>query len=329
MKYFSNWKRLEFKDCWESKSEKLNIFDLCDLHEAIYGEYIFDCHINNAEYAPKTSFVTNSAYVIVETDSPVINILFSLSSNNFVTFSTTGVSTKSGLSFMYSPYESDLWFPLDATIERINNGFCSFEMKMYQLCDGLGFPYRFMVYFPIFSSLDGFIIGIDNLSTLKPMREIKSKIVFIGGENTIGMGATTASFSIPNIVSRLANLEPIVLQIPTQSIETNIMNIESKGKNELTKYVIEYDKEVFEKGTELLIKTIRHLSVSKPKAKFVLWGWLEYLNYNEIFIQMSHLDNVKIIGIDEFEMTDFTFNANRIINDSGNVIIAKKICSLI
>lgn len=333
MIYYKNWKRLKFEGCPVSDRTKLTIYDLSDIKEAVYGEYKLDRDIMNVvcalNHTPKKKFIKNSAFVMFATDSPVICLRFSTIQNNVETFLTTGVSAKFGLSFMYSPHGSDLWFPLDATIMRINNGVCYFDMSMYYGCGDFGYPYRFVAYFPIFAKLEGLVIGIDHMSSLNPVTEFKSNVAFVGSKNTIGVGATVASLSIPNIVSRLSNVEPLVFYTASQNLKNELMSIDSDEKNQLSVYVIEYGKEVFENGVDLFIDTIRDLIISKPAAEFILWGWSDYLNYREIIDKkIGRLNNLKIIEIDESQISDFIFNCDRIINDSGNVIIAKKICSL-
>ena len=238
-----------------------------------------------------------------------------------------GVTAREGLHVMYRITGTTQWLNVDAYTSR--NSPITVNMKYLAQA---GKTYEILIYGPVLSDIDLLKIEIEDESEITVLdNSISKDIVFLGGIHSLGIGCTASGVMFSNILARRFDKH-------FQNISFNDINhlkaIHEKI-NELDKYdtiILELDyarqdSAVFDKYAK---KVIRRLN-SKCN-KLICWYAVpksgeKYSKLTE-FGQKNSKRNVSILDMSfiyDEEYSEMCTHSGNFINDTGNIMIYKKL----
>jgi len=278
-------------------------------------------------YASKNLAASGGTSVMFETDSPTLLILCKMEEDFSVNNQNIGVAARRGFSVMVRP-EKQEWGNLDCYGMR--NRFESFFIRTSEYND-IKNNYTVAINMPIFNTVLEFIVGVEKKSVIKTVDiSRKSPIAFLGTSATFGVGVTSPSFVISNIIMREKQRECfnfginevyyyyqfLVDQIQKLKCKTIVLEIANKNCeiNKLTERLPQFlDKLVYCKNLILW-----HSPYFEPNDK-IRQEIKKAVEKGAIYLHNKQSDT----------MLEYSTISANYINDYGNYLLAKELLPLI
>ncbi|MBE6485724.1 MAG: hypothetical protein E7Z85_02640 [Methanosphaera stadtmanae] len=226
------------------------------------------------------------------------------------------------------------WYNVEAYTERYDT-----TVFMHHLVKP-GEEYEVMIYGPILSKISQLEIEHPEGTFAEEIKESpKSKILVAGGTMSFGIGCTTSAMLFSSILSRKFNASVDHLTFNNSNYLTDINNYykENNEKNEYDIGILELD---YSNQKDELVDTYLKNVITMMKShckKLICWYSLPpYRSYkkNKINTILNEIPSENIIFQDisylfDKENVDICSYSGNFINDSGNMLIYKKLEEII
>ena len=283
---------------------------------------------------------SNSVNIGFISNSPNIEIKYTIVDRRMGEYAHTGITVQYGVSYVYRIIGEEIWHNLDCYCGRESDGLISIAMNRYVPQDKF---YEIRVYGPVFSYLSDFVISIDEAYEISPVSHEKKKICFLGGVTTFGAGVTSSALMYTNILQRryaieavnisfywwnwMDNMKAFLYELLPQIQDCKMFFMECDSPK-LSLEVLEHN-----------LKEICEFLLEQTTSKLVLWNQPICNNNNE---KKAYIENVVNDFCDRYpnrivfhnnyyiwkeEQYDEYTNGEEFINDSGNIYIYKMLKS--
>lgn len=261
-------------------------------------------------------------------DSQKIRINFSISDKITGYFPHVGLPAQEGLTLLFRKTNDEKWYNLESFTERFDT-----TLFMNHLVSK-GESYEVMIYGPILNTLenlevesfDGSILEKRNVST-------DLNLLIVGGLTSHGIGCTTSGMTFPNILARKMNASVDYATVNDKNYMRKVSDILAKKDDEYDFGLLEVDySNQDDEIVKNYLKKVLVLMSSKCK-KVVCWSAIpEFKKYKKSYGYhlLKELEENNIYWVDysflhDDEHADYCTYSGHFINDSGNVIVARKL----
>ncbi len=245
-------------------------------------------------------------------------------------FPHVGISAQIGLMVLYKKEDDSSWLNIDAYTERQNT-----EIFMHHFVKK-GEEYKILIYGPILSKLEKLEVEIPSESTAEIINDQTTDILVLGGPHSFGIGCTTAAFPLSSIIQRKfdAKMNNLTFNNPNylENINEYYKNNDVNKKYGIALFEVDYVNQNDETTKKYLKNIIYNLK--KHCNNIICWYTLPPYKSNKKEIIQELLkeeltdESIKLCDFsflyDEEYVDLCTFSGN-FINDSGNVMIFKKL----
>lgn len=265
-----------------------------------------------------------------KTNAPTFSIELTVKEQINGFYPHVGLSAKKGLMLLYKTKDSENWFNVDAFTSRHNT-----NVNMTHLVKK-GEEYEILVYGPILSKLTELKINLPKGSTGTVMNDYSDfEILVAGGLYSYGIGCTTTSLMFSNILGRKTNSKVDNISFKDNKFlkKTYELLKDEENFSDYTIGILEVDNFAQdEKYIEKYLKKTIDLMKSYCKQVICWYSTSDNLINNkekvlEVLNEYDSSENINFIDL------SFTFNdenrdictySNKFINDTGNIMIFKK-----
>lgn len=285
----------------------------------LYYENKDDPHSNPQVF----KFRTNARKIILD---------YHVDDKKYGYFPHVGIAAQEGIMTLYKKDDDESWLNVEASTPRYNN-----TLNMHHLVDGKE-EYDVLLYGPILSRIKKLEVEVPEESTASLIpEEHAQRILLVGGLNSFGIGCTTQAFTLSALLTRkldahvdsltynYSNYLELVNRHYTENLQTrkyDIGIIEVDYVNQKDEITKKYVKEIVEKMKTHCNTVICWYCIPKYKS-------YKKENINEI---LGNLDDIILEDYSflyDKEYVDICTFSGNFINDSGNMMIFKKLEELI
>lgn len=279
------------------------------------------------------SNLSNPKVFRFKTNAQKFKINFSIKDKTYGNYPHVGISTREGIMILYRKSENKQWYNVEAYTERFDSA-----VYMHHLVKP-GEEYEIMIYGPILSNLETLEIENPEETTISLIENsFDEKYLVSGGLVSYGMGCTTPASTFHSILSRKLNVAIDHITFNDKNylnkIDDYIMN------NSLEKYNIGILEVDYVNQDDELVKQYLSGIISELSScckHLICWVCLPKYKQHKIEKIQKIIDEIpseNVIFKDfsfiyENEYSDICTYSGNFINDSGNIMIFKKINELI
>lgn len=265
-----------------------------------------------------------------ESNAPLFTINYEVSDIVKGYYPQIGLTAREGICIMYRPSGEKQWFNIDCytIISSVKINMTNFVDK-----DEL---YEIMIYGPIIGNLSKLEVVIPDDSYANIINLIPEKsLVVAGGSNSYGVGCTTTGLMFSNILERKLNAEVYHITYNTQNYLEPIHNFYKNSNPPVCDVgILELDHySQNESVVENVLPEV--ISLMKQRCKYLI-GWYCLANvksYKKIianntindYIYNNDIEIVDLSYLYDDEYREMCTYNNFYINDSGNVMVYKKL----
>ena len=265
-----------------------------------------------------------------ESDAQRFKIHYQIPDEISGNFPHMGVTAREGIHVLYRIAGTTQWLNVDAYTYR--NSPITVNMKYLA---NIGQSYEILIYGPVFSEIRLLKVEIEDGSKITPLsNDISNEVLFVGGIHSLGIGCTASGVMFSNILSRRFDKH-------FQNIsfyETNYLKTIHEKLNEykLGKYdtiileldYVRQDEAVFDKYAKKVIKKLnskcKHLicwyTMPKSEEKYS-----KLIEFAEKYSRKRDITILDLSFIYDEELSEMCTHSKNFINDTGNIMIYKKL----
>lgn len=262
------------------------------------------------------------------TNSKQIHIGFTVDEIIPGNFPHVGITLQYGITAAYRKINEQKTYALGGAV--VQNGLGTMYTNL-NWCVNSEIDTEIIINIPVFSNIVGLEIGLDKGSYLLPSKKSQNKIMVIGGQQTYGVGNTCANTMYSNIISQQLNTETQVLAFCDSDFLKKLNTALEQNIDNYCIFIWEADH-VWQNEGSLRYEFPRLINkLNIFNSPVIMWGTkrVKDLIFNE-YQDILKNDRFFFINTEELWNVDekYTFSPN-FINEMGNILIAKKITSII
>lgn len=265
-----------------------------------------------------------------EADSQRFKIHYQIQDELSQNFPHMGVTAREGIHVLYRIAGTTQWLNVDAYTYR--NSPINVNMKYLAHIDE---SYEILIYGPVFSEIRLLKVEIEDSSKITTLdNDISNDILFVGGIHSSGIGCTASGVMFSNILARRFDKHFRNISLNEinylKTIHENL-NSYNLGKYDTIILELDYirqDETVFDKYAEKVIKKL------KSRCKnLICWYAMpksveKYSNLSEFAKKYSKKRGITLLDLSfiyDEEFSEMCTHSRNFINDTGNIMIYKKL----
>ena len=243
----------------------------------------------------------------------------------------TGLVVREGFSVMLLCEEGNFWLPHNQFVVRTS--IKEFVIDLENYVENWEKGYYLLVYLPVFSKVLEFKIGFDVGTKLEIIDSHQNGILgYIGEGNTKGIGVTTSTMSFYNIIARKREYSVKNLAYEFECFEEQLLHIEQ---------LVACDQIVVELNSiasvELFMTNFPFWSMKLQSysGNIIFWTSVSCIVLSKkidvLLETISAVKDVNYIALNKEKnfVNECMFDPRGLLNDHGNIILARKIMETI
>ncbi len=267
---------------------------------------------------------------IFESNSQKFDIIFKISNIQKKFFPHIGITAREGISVMYRLSGNKNWLNIDFFFKKSRE---TIDMSCYI---DEGQKYEILIYSPIIAQLSKLAIEVPEDTYIKKINVYSDKtMVVVGGPISYGIGCTSVKSMFSNILERKYEAEVNHVTFNENNYLESVLNYYNMSYPQVADVgIIELDQ--FRQKESVVEEILPQLiSVMKQYCKYLI-GWYaipESKSFKKIIANNTIKDyvynnEIKVIDLSyifDKEHKDMCAYNNYYINDTGNILIYKKL----